>query len=835
LPYAALVINYFDQDYLRSKSKKIPLNTTKMKKIELSIYPGKDFYEPGETAQFFIETKNLEGKNVPAYFSLAIVDEALIQLSGAPNTDIFSFFYNNRYNLVSTDFSRWALGGYDYYGGGAKELQEIALRKNFKDTAYWQPWLKTDSSGKTSISFKLPDNLTTWRATAVAYNHEAQMGDGTGFTKVKKKLMVESNLPRFFREGDNSEISAMIFNQSGLSEKADINTSITAEGLAEKTEKFFNIRIGDGQRSKLSVPFQVPYLKDNVDLKVTIRAKAPLIGEDGEESIIPLIPRKFTYTVWSLPFVNYQQQKESIYNYDLGALDLEKMEDLAFEIDFFSDPTFLLVPALKYLIHYPYGCTEQTMSAFLPNLYVQKVLKIKNISAPEITNNLPEFNKVALKKLLDYQHADGGWGVWENDDSDLWHTAYVLYGLNTAKENGLPVDNNVIQKGINNLRYQIMNYYYSKNNYFYGSADTLSVLPFSVWVLGSLTNYNQDIMKYALRKLENDYLKKVGNQIKESNTALSYLIRIYVALGQKNIAQKYSKLLLSKQNNDGSFRIRSGDIFMWYSSDVEETAEAIIALQNTDHFKEVQKAVNFLVENSKNGYWHNTRASAKAIYALAKIAEDKRFYKKDQHHIKVMLQDAALGDWKYRHGEHHKIALTNEQIKNGHQIKVLTDGSTIYAAMNIKGIYRGLLDKRYLLPENKLEIKRVLYKKDTAGEQGAWSQVHKPQFKMGDNVKISIEINIPKNLRDVVIEVPLPAGLSYVGLNESKNRWWYREEKRSDRIIYFFKDFYSGTTKLEAMVQAQTPGEFSMPPATIQCMYRPELTGSTLEEIVEIK
>src|SRR5256885_6867113 len=98
-----------------------------------------------------------------------------------------------------------------------------------------------------------------------------------------------------------------------------------------------------------------------------------------------------------------------------------------------------LFGALDYLTTYPYGCTEQTMSSFLPNVIVSQALKDVKSSSIRDSNDLGRKVQKGLNRLYAYQHDDGGWGWWKDDQSDPFMTAYVVSGLTLAKQNGYQV------------------------------------------------------------------------------------------------------------------------------------------------------------------------------------------------------------------------------------------------------------------------------------------------------------------------------------------------------------------------------------------------------------
>src|SRR4029079_2346536 len=111
-----------------------------------------------------------------------------------------------------------------------------------------------------------------------------------------------------------------------------------------------------------------------------------------------------------------------------------------------------LFGALDYLTTYPYGCTEQTMSSFLPNVIVSQALKDVKSTSIRNPNDLGKKVQKGLNRLYAYQHEDGGWGWWKDDQSDPFMTAYVVSGLTLAKQNGYEPDENRIASGREKLK-----------------------------------------------------------------------------------------------------------------------------------------------------------------------------------------------------------------------------------------------------------------------------------------------------------------------------------------------------------------------------------------------
>ena len=138
-----------------------------------------------------------------------------------------------------------------------------------------------------------------------------------------------------------------------------------------------------------------------------------------------------------------------------------------------------MLDALPYLIDYPYGCTEQTMSRFLPTVVVAKTLSDLGVPREVVATRLfggieqksvdktqpkgkkdleklDEMTRAGLMRLYDFQHSDGGWGWWKQGDSDHHMTAYVVWGLALARDAGISVRSGVIERGVAYLQTELV-------------------------------------------------------------------------------------------------------------------------------------------------------------------------------------------------------------------------------------------------------------------------------------------------------------------------------------------------------------------------------------------
>jgi alpha-2-macroglobulin len=372
-----------------------------------------------------------------------VVDEAIYAVRQEMLPDLVQYFHGNRYNQVYT------FNSMDYYFSGEagkrrmqlaqrKRRQNLAelkgeryvdpkIRKFFPDTALWLADLRTDKDGKARAEVTFPDALTTWRTTARAVTRDTRVGTGVDRRIVRKNVILRLGVPRFFTVGDEVEIPAIVMNY--LDRPQRIRTELRLSGLEllsadsqeldvpARGEAVARFRVRASQLGEVTLTGRALGTEesDALELKLPVRPfgiemltsdTGSLSGADGE--------REFT-----LRF-----PEDAIDN--TRGIDLHVSPSIAASV--FS--------ALEYLTSFPYGCMEQTMSSFLPSVIVSKALDDLGIQSDVNRDELARKVNAGINKLMGLQHPEGGWGWWATDQSHPFMTAYVLYGLEQARQAG---------------------------------------------------------------------------------------------------------------------------------------------------------------------------------------------------------------------------------------------------------------------------------------------------------------------------------------------------------------------------------------------------------------
>lgn len=249
---------------------------------------------------------------------------------------------------------------------------EVKIRKNFNETAFFFPELRTDSSGAIEFSFTLPEALTKWKFQALAHTKKAAFGYSSKEIVTQKELMVQPNAPRFLREGDKMEFSTKIVNLTdkeltGQAELQlfDATSNQSVDGWFRNAFPNQYFTVAAGQSEVVKFPIDVPYLFDKA-LVWRIVARAGNIS-DGEENAMPVLTNRMLVTeTMPLP-MRGSGTKNFSFDKLLNSGSNETLQHYSLTLEYTSNPAWYAVQALPYLMEYPYDCAEQTWNRYYAN------------------------------------------------------------------------------------------------------------------------------------------------------------------------------------------------------------------------------------------------------------------------------------------------------------------------------------------------------------------------------------------------------------------------------------------------------------------------------------
>jgi hypothetical protein len=349
-----------NQLYQGTKSLRVP---PLEQQLDVRLTSSKTEYKPGETSAFRIEARDHLDKPVRAEFSLGVVDEAIYAIRREIGQDILNFFYGRTWNRIYTSSS---LSYYFEGEAGTRVMQlakvrrrqnlaqlkperlvDPAVRKAFPDTAFWIPDLATDASGRAEARFSFPDALTTWRATARGVTADTHIGAAVHRVTVRKNLILRLAPPRFFREGDEVTIPAIV--QNYLASAKTVRVSLDVQGAD----------VIEGATRDLEVASRAVARAD-YRLRIRPGARVVLLGKaltdeesDALELTIPVQPYGVKYTESRSGSLSGSGQATA----ELAFPDKATPGSRAVEIRVSPSLAGAIFSALEYLTSYPYGCT----------------------------------------------------------------------------------------------------------------------------------------------------------------------------------------------------------------------------------------------------------------------------------------------------------------------------------------------------------------------------------------------------------------------------------------------------------------------------------------------
>lgn len=250
--------------------------------------------------------------------------------------------------------------------------QNIQPRKNFNETAFFFPDLRTDKEGNVTFEFTVPEALTRWRFLGLAHTKDLSFGQAETNIVTQKPLMVLPNAPRFLREGDRMEFSAKISNlaDSALTGQArlellDAATGQPVDGWFQNVFPAQHFTVQKGQSTLVTFPLQIPY-SFNSALQYRIVAQAGRYS-DGEENALPVLTNSMLVTE-TLPLA-LRGDGTRTFSFDklLHSDTSETLRQHALTVEFTGNPAWYAVQALPYLMEYPHQCAEQVFNRYYAN------------------------------------------------------------------------------------------------------------------------------------------------------------------------------------------------------------------------------------------------------------------------------------------------------------------------------------------------------------------------------------------------------------------------------------------------------------------------------------
>ncbi len=835
-PNIQLSVAYVKNGEMFEQSRNIAVPSVS-KFLNIELIPDKREYKPREPASYQVVAKNSDGSPAAGVeVSLGLVDEAIYSIRPDTSGDIRRAFYGTRYTRVSTNFA--AAFQFTGYSGDKKldlaqnkrsyqladfkddsQYADPKIRKDFRDTAFWQPEVVTAADGKATVKLNLPDNLTTWRATARAVTADLKVGSKVDKILSRKDLILRLETPRFATEGDTVTISGIVHNYQKEEKVTQVELKVTGAQLLDSAQRTVTIPKDGEQR----IDWHISAANfGNVTLLATAKTNSE---SDGVELPMPVVAAG-THVVKgeSLALSEDAAQKEM--SFVLPGNAHAQARTLRIE----ASPSVggAMFGALDYLTSYPYGCTEQTMSSFLPNVIVAQTVKEVKSASISTGNELSKKVQRGLDRLYGYQHEDGGWGWWKDDKTDPFMTAYVMDGLSLAERAGYAVEPYRIQQGKKKLQ-QLLD-----------TGKMEDGTPFDIESRAYLL-YAQQVSGGADARHLGDMFNRRG----EMQPYARALLALTLKLRNDNRAQ------LVASDIERSVKMAQADAY-WESkrrpmldfteeNSLEATAWSLKALAQINPNSELlAKAARWLVGHRRNGYyWETTKHSAFAIYALTDYLRASKELSAD-YTVEVYLNGEQVISRR----------VTATEAVSGQPVIVEKKGANVSPSSSVRVVKRGagvayvaVTQDFYTKEETSdfsaggLKLSREYLRLNVSDDGGKLSWKTEPltgEVRSGDMIVSRLRVMGSKS-QYLLVEDPIPAGCEQVervsgfSFTYGLNGWgdWYSQREFRDQRTALFVSYFDGDATFQYVMRVQTPGQFRAAPARAELMYQPSANANT--------
>jgi len=409
-------------------------------RVELQIDAPEEI-APNE--KFSVEVRTKDKSQVQ--YTVAIVDEGLLDLTRFETPDPWEYYYRKEALLVKSYdifsqfiganwgeiFKKFSIGG-GFAEGDGRDMTSAVKTRRFKPVCMFSGPLLTDSDGHGKVEFTMPEYIGSVRIMVVTAKGK-RYGSAEEAIPVKSPLMVMPSLPRVLGPGDEIVVPVTVFAMQDGIGKTEVG--IEVEGpldIVGENKVYLNFK----EKDEAEVYFRIHARKAVGVAKIRTYAKA---GKEKTESSIDIAVRP--QGIWvsateTLPIAKGQEVSvhipdDALPGTNTATIDISLIEKLE------------LNDRLIWLIRYPYGCVEQTVSSGFPQIYMPEIIEMKPRTARKTTDNV----NAAIERLRLYQTGSGAFSYWPGGDRiSEWSSTYAGHFMIEAKSRGFFVPDNMYRR-----------------------------------------------------------------------------------------------------------------------------------------------------------------------------------------------------------------------------------------------------------------------------------------------------------------------------------------------------------------------------------------------------
>ncbi len=756
-----------------------------------------------------------------------------------------------------------------------------SLRTDFAETAYFNTLLPV-TNGKATLSFQMPQALTTWNVLGYVLTKNAQLGSFTANTITRKDFMVRLHLPRFYREGDKGQLQVSVMNLTNRKLTVPVTLSVTQEGrnqaqafgLAQLTK---TVTVAANATAFARWDVTAPAAPGLYQLTAVARNGSE---SDGEQQSLPVLPARSRLLAATHAALRNGTNT-------LRLKELEEVPDAKAEL-----ATLTLTPSLAlavinkmpHLLESPYHDLISTLNRYVPLAVVnrfyttypalaQAVKKLPGrtgLTAPwnetdplrlTLLEQTPwlraaqgnPVSKAAIINLFDekvvsakleqerarvqqFQQADGSFSWFPGGPGDTYLTLRVLEAYGQALRFGVDIAQDSTERALAYIVPAIeqklkQDKSGSASNVAFAlyAAYTLSAFPANWGSVSAARPYIQKWVDYA--DTQSKFMTPLG-QI--------YAAAVYHRLSDDLKANRYLDVVLARlKYNDltGAYFAPEAQSWVWYQDTLTtQTATLKTLLEIRPQSDKIDPLLQWLLFNKQVTGWDDPAATAQAVFVLLDVMQQKGALSAPAtYHIQwADTQDKRTFepfDW----------TAPLQWVKQPPQLSNAVDTATItkqskmtdFASLNV--IYTTTQAKASA--KGVLNVTREYFVRTMQdGTPHLRPVKNMEEIHVADEIEVQLTLNTQSAFDYVLLTDPKPAGFESADISSA---WtWnpismYREVRDAD-TNFFIQHLPAGTVRVSYVLRPTVPGQFHAKPAQVQSLYAPQFGAHAAAEKLQV-
>ncbi|MBN9386077.1 MAG: alpha-2-macroglobulin family protein [Chitinophagaceae bacterium] len=736
--------------------------------------------------------------------TLAAVDNGVLQISSFETPDPYTHFYAKRalevngYDLYPLLFpevrpSLSSTGG-DAEGDMKKRVNPMPA-KRIKIVSYWSGIAKANGSGEAEFEFDIPQFSGEVRLMALAYKDQ-RFGASSSTMTVADPIVLSSALPRFLSPGDTVTMPVTITNTTNSAASAEARLKVSG-AVRVAGDDHMSLSVAAGSEGRAVFQLVAPPTIGTGKISVDVAAMGEHFTDETEIGVRPSAPLQKITDGGAVTGGASQTINWNAGDFIPSSVDYQLLVS--------RSPVIELSKYLNWLVEYPYGCTEQTVSAAFPQLYYSDLADLMRqgnaASRASANSNVQE----AIRKIKMRQLYSGAVTLWDNEGTEnWWATIYSAHFLLEAQKAGFDVDKGLLETMLGYINSRLKNR--ETITYYYNRDQNKKIAPkevaYGLYVLSLAGRPNVSVMNYykanpGLLSLDAKYL----------------LSAAYALSGDK---KSFKEFLPSQFAGEESVAQTGGSFY----SDIRDESIALNVLVDADPDNpQIQTMVRHISAKLKQRYWYTTQELAFSFLGMGKVARREAG---STATADVKVDGRTVGSM-----NGSPLKLSSKDLKGSGsgvpKVEIVTRGSgKVYYFWQVEGISA---TGAYKEEDSYLKVRKRFF--DRNGRPIAGNTFHQNDLVI---VQITLEKTYSTDIDNVVITDMLPAGFEIENprTKDIPGMDWIKDAEtptaldvRDDRINFFVNQRSNRQTYYYA-VRAVSPGIYRMGPVGADAMYNGE-------------